>query len=187
MNRRAFLKTGVAISCAAARPHAARARQDATASSAPGWRRFEVTSRIEILKAEGVTQVWVPLPCVDAPAWVRNHGDVWSGNSDSVQVFREEKFGARILHAQWRSPATPPVIEVVSHISTRDRTTDFSRPSKPDGLEPLARALYTAGSELIPVDGIVRSTTGSLKTRPATRKRADAGWATSASCSNPET
>ncbi|HEX7953048.1 MAG TPA: transglutaminase domain-containing protein [Burkholderiales bacterium] len=190
MDRRTFLKTGVVTSCAAAWRRAASAQQDATAASTRDWRRFEVTSRIEILKPEGVTQVWLPLPCVDAPGWVRNHGDSWSGNGDSVQVFREERFGARMLHARWHTAETPPVIEVVSRISTRDRTTDFSRPSRPDGLEPQSRALYTAGSELIPVDGIVRHTAERIVRTAGTdldKARAIYDWIVDNTSRNPKT
>lgn len=183
MNRRNFLKTSVVASCAAAWPRAA-------AAQAPGWRRFEVTSRVEILQPEGLTQVWLPLPCVDAPDWVRNHGDSWTGNADSMRVFREERFGASMLHARWSATAAPPVLEVISRISTRDRATDFSRAARPGELGPHLRALYTAGSALIPVDGIVRRTAAGIVKGSETdvdKARAIYEWIVDNTSRNPKT
>jgi transglutaminase-like putative cysteine protease len=161
MDRRFFLSAGVALSAAAALPGRGLAQRDFDGQQA-GWRTFEVTSHIEILKPEGVTQVWLPLPSVDAPAWVRNEGEVWSGNADSVKVVREKKYGAEMLHAEWSATEAAPAVEVISRFSTRDRMTDFSSPSNSDSLERRLRTLYTAGTELMPTDGIVRETAAGI-------------------------
>lgn len=155
MDRRSFLSAGVALSAAAAFPGLGLAQRD-------GWRTFEVTSRIEILKPDGVTQFWLPLPCVDAPTWVHNEADVWSGNAGSVEVVREKKYGAGILHAQWSTTEAAPALEVISRFSARDRLTDFSRPSNPDTLEGSLRTLYTSSTDLIPTNGIVRATAAGI-------------------------
>jgi transglutaminase-like putative cysteine protease len=164
VNRRDFLRTGVVISSVAAWPRAVLSQRSAESAPEPGWRTFEVTSRIEIPQPEAVTQAWLPLPSVDAPDWVRNEGEVWSGNADTVTVVRENKYGAKLLHARWNATEAAPALEVISRFSTRDRLTDFSSPSNPAGLEPRLRTLYTAGTDLIPTDGIVRETaTGIVK------------------------
>jgi hypothetical protein len=124
LDRRFFLKTGLVVSAAAALSRYASAQQASDPTPGSGWRSFEVTSRIEILTPEGVTQVWLPLPSVDAPAWVRNEGDFWSGNADSVKVVRERRYGAEILHAEWNATEAAPALEVISRFSTRDRMTD---------------------------------------------------------------
>jgi transglutaminase-like putative cysteine protease len=162
VNRRHFLKIGIVISSVAAWPRAVLAQRSGESAPAPGWRSFDVRSRIEILKPEGITQAWLPLPSVDAPAWVRNEGDFWSGNADSVKVVREKKYGAEMLHAEWNAAEAAPALEVISRFSTRDRVTDFSSPSNPDRLERRLRTLYTAGTDLIPTDGIVRQTAAGI-------------------------
>jgi transglutaminase-like putative cysteine protease len=158
MNRRGFLRTGVVMSAATAWPRAGLPEQSAEPSPKPAWRRFEVTSRIEILNPAGRTQAWLPLPSVDAAAWVRNEGDSWSGNAERVEIVREKKYGAAILHARWSANEAAPALVVISRFSAHDRMTDFSSPPKPGRLEPRLRTLYTAGTSLIPVDGIVRDT-----------------------------
>jgi len=162
MNRRSFLNTGVVISAAVAWPRVAFTHQSANSAPVPRWRSFELTSRIEILKPEAGAQAWLPLPSVAAPAWVRNEGNTWSGNAESVNVMHDNKYGAGILYARWSANEAAPVLEVVSRFSARDRMTDFSNPPEPAALEPRLRTLYTAGTALIPVDGIVRETAAGI-------------------------
>src|SRR5258708_34175827 len=81
VNRRSFLTNGVVISAAVAWPRATLAQQSAESAPMPGWRGFEVTSRIEILKPEAGAQAWLPLPSVEAPAGVRNEGNTCAGKA----------------------------------------------------------------------------------------------------------
>ena len=190
MNRRNFLKSGVAISSAAAWPRAVPAQQRGTSVPAPGWRSFEVTSRIEILQADAATKVWLPLPCVEAPDWVRNEGNLWSGNADSVTIRLEKKYGTRILHAAWNAVEAAPTLEVISRFSTRDRMTDFSKPSNPDRLEDRWRTLYTAGTDLIPNDGIIREKAAGIVKGAASdvdQARAIYEWIVENTLRNPKT
>ncbi len=189
MDRRSFLSAGAALSAAAAFPGRGLAGQELGTQSF-GWRTFEVTSHIEILNPEGVTQAWLPLPSVDAPAWVRNEGDSWSGNADSVNFVREQKYGAGMLHAEWKATSAAPVLEVISRFCTRDRKTDFSTPSNPAELEPRLRALYTAATELIPNDGIVRATAAGIVKGTGTdiaKARAIYEWIVENTSRNPKT
>ena len=64
IDRRELLKAGLAVSAAAALPHAARA--EAGFAPQPGaWRNFAVLTRLEIVKADGKTQAWIPVPAVN--------------------------------------------------------------------------------------------------------------------------
>jgi transglutaminase-like putative cysteine protease len=96
---------------------------------------------------------------LDDTAWHRAIGNSWSGNAEKVQVHSDGKYGAAILFAQWRDGETAPLLEVTSRFMTRDRATDFSKPGA--GIPRLSAAdiaFYTAPTELIPTDGIVRQT-----------------------------
>jgi transglutaminase-like putative cysteine protease len=157
MNRREFLRTGVAISTAAAWPCANAAKPSGAISTGHGWRTFEVVSRIEIADAAGVTRAWLPLPSVEEPVWVRNQGNLWSGNVAVAKFMHDETYGAAFLYAEWKDE-TAPVLEVTSRFSARDRAIDLSAPSNARELDRKSRKLYTAPTALIPTDGIVRAT-----------------------------
>lgn len=157
MNRREFLRAGAVIPFAGALPCAFAALPSGSTVTGGGWRTFEVVSRIEIAEAAGLTQVWLPLPSVEEPSWVRNQGNLWSGNAASVRPMREDMYGADILHAEWVNE-TAPILEVTSRISTRNRMVDFSLPNRKPELPSRSRKLYRAPTAHIPTNGIVRAT-----------------------------
>jgi hypothetical protein len=58
MNRREFLRSAGIVSASLAYWNTERLL--AQASAPEGWRTFEVTTRVEVLKLSGTTQVWLP-------------------------------------------------------------------------------------------------------------------------------
>jgi transglutaminase-like putative cysteine protease len=152
MDRRAFLQTGIAFSTAAALPWR-------EALAADEWRSYEVVTKVEVEWPEGASRVWVPLPMAEDTDWQRNFGSSWSGNAARTQVLGDGKYGALMLYAEWPAGAAIPRLEVVSRVATRDRTVDPSKPRR-DGerLSAAERQFYTAPTDYIPTDGIVRRT-----------------------------
>ena len=90
-SRREFLAGAAACSATALMlPNMARAgiRFDPQ----PGkWRAFSVTTRVNIAKAKGAAQVWVPLPALHEDEWMLPSGDKWSGNATSVEIVTDPK------------------------------------------------------------------------------------------------
>ncbi|WP_345793976.1 transglutaminase domain-containing protein [Thauera sp. JM12B12] len=166
MNRRNFLRTGTLAAGLAlpalARATAASATPAAGAAFAPtpetGWRRFELTTRIEPLAADGATRVWVPLPAMNEADWQRPMGSLWQGNADYMTLVRDAS-GTEMLYAEWAPGSAVPQLEVVSRFATRDRAVDFSHPhAEPLRLPPAQHAHYTRATALLPTDGIVGDT-----------------------------
>ena len=152
MRRRAFLK----VSAAAA---AAGSLSWRSAGATPDWQTYDVATKVTILKPRGASRAWVPLPLVDDTDWHRAIGNSWSGNAAKVQVHSDGKYGAAMLLAEWSEGEQAPVVEVTSRFMTRDRAIDFSRPNaNVPRLSAADYAFYTAATELIPTDGIVRET-----------------------------
>ncbi len=160
IDRRELLKAGLAVSAAAALPHAARAA--AGFAPQPGaWHNFEVLTRLEIVKADDKTQAWIPVPAVNEPDWFKSLGSAWPSNGRAALV-REPKYGAEMLHVQWTDGEKNPVVEVTSRIATRDRAIDFAKPGRPAPLSLVERDRNTQGTKLIPVDGIVKQTSDQI-------------------------
>lgn len=159
MDRRTFVKAAALAATAAAVPRLGAANQAAFKPAAEhGWRIFEVTTRVEVLKPAGATRVWLPLPSIGEEAWIRPMGNLWQGNAASMRVMNEPTYGAAMLHAEWPAGQSSPTLEVVSRFATRDRAHDLSAPGTVAPLDPATRALYTRATELLPTDGIVRDT-----------------------------
>jgi len=157
MIRREFLRSGAALTVIAALPRGAFA--DTLFTPKPdAWRKFEVTTRIEIVKPSGKAQVWLPLPAVAEPDWMQPLGNEWTTNAKSAVLKREVKYGAQMLHVEWADGERAPVVEVVSRIATRDRAVDLSKRGAVPQLSDGERKLYTASTDLMPTDGIVKAT-----------------------------
>ena len=126
MKRREFLRGGAALAAAAALPRGALA--DAPFTPRPqAWRKYEVTTRVEIVKPTGKVQGWLPLPAVAEPDWTQPLGNEWSSNATSAVLEHEGKYGAQMLHLAWAGGEQAPVVELVSRIATRDRAVDLSQ------------------------------------------------------------
>ena len=151
MDRRAFLGSTGAAAVAAALPWRA-------AGAEAGWRTFEVTTQLDIVRPEGVSRAWVPLPLSAQTDWHRSHGNVWSGNAARAEVLRDPRYGVEMLYAEWPASEAKPHLEIVSRFATRDRKVDVSRPVRRATLTAAEIAFFTAPTELIPTDGIVKET-----------------------------
>ncbi len=159
MERRVFLKSSAAFAAVASLPRRGAAAQD-------GWRTYEVTTRVEILKPKGISRVWLPLPMIEDTSWQRSYGNSWSGNAARAQILPDGKYGATMLYAEWpagEGADTAPVLELASRFATRDHAVDLSRPRQDaERLSAADKKFFTAPTELIPIDGIVRETASAI-------------------------
>jgi transglutaminase-like putative cysteine protease len=147
MDRRAFLKAGISASAAASLPWRA-------ASADEQWRTFEVVTRVALQLPEGVSRVWLPLPLTADNEWHRSLGNSWSGNAARSEVVRDAKYGAAMLYAEWPASVADPRLELSSRFATRDRAS----PAGAKRLSGEERRFFTASTDYIPTDGIVKRT-----------------------------
>ena len=154
MDRRKFLKTTAATAAVASLPW-----REAAAQTSGEWHSYEIATRVTILKPQGISRAWIPLPMMDETDWHRPVGSSWSGNAAKAQIERDGKYGAAMMVAEWSAAEAAPVIEVTSGFMTRDRAVDLSkRSAEAEKLSAADVAFYTEATELIPTDGIVRDT-----------------------------
>ncbi|MGB3866615.1 MAG: transglutaminase domain-containing protein [Xanthobacteraceae bacterium] len=163
MDRRQFIISTAAVSLATGLPRTAFA--DDTFAPRPGaWRSVDLVTRLEIVKPEGKMQAWIPLPSVNETEWSRPGDTRWTGNAAKVERVRDPKYGAEMLHVTWKDDEFIPAIEVTSRVAMRDRAIDLDRPGKVAPLSDTKRKLNLEGTDLIPVDGIVKQTSDKVIT-----------------------
>jgi transglutaminase-like putative cysteine protease len=154
--RRRLLAGASGAALAALLPVTARSQERRFDPQPGAWRRFELTTTIQLRNAAGPSRVWVPLPSVDAD-YQRSMDSSWSGNASVARVVADSVYGAKMLHAEFGDAAQPPSLTVTSRVETRNRATDWSR--KVAAREDAATLRHwTEPTELMPIDGIVRDT-----------------------------
>ncbi len=120
-------------------------------------------TKLEIAKPEGRTQAWIPLPSVNEQDWFQSNGSQWTHQRQRRRSSATSKYGAEMLHVEWAEGEKAPVVEVTSRIATRDRAVDLAKPGKRRAAvgTPSARSTLD-GTDLIPVDGIVKQTSDKI-------------------------
>jgi transglutaminase-like putative cysteine protease len=120
------------------------------------WRTYEVTTRVEVLNPAGRTRVWLPTPLtVDTP-YQKSLGSSFNAEGADGKVASDPAWGLGVVWAEWNEGATP-VITLVSRFATRDVAVDLARPGKV-AADRAELARYLKATELLPTDGIVKST-----------------------------
>jgi transglutaminase-like putative cysteine protease len=188
MRRRSFIQAGAAVSLLGSVPRFARAQQLPFDPRPAGWRTFEITTRVEILKPQGVSRAWIPLPSVESD-YQKVGGNSWSGNGQT-RLARDGKYGAAMVVGEWPAAEKAPVVEVVSTFSTINRATDFGKRNPAIKIDPATARFATAATEMIPTDGIVRKTAYEItrgKTTDVDKARAIYEWIVDNTQRNPKT
>jgi transglutaminase-like putative cysteine protease len=157
MKRRTLIQAALAAPLVGALPRFAIAQQLPFDPKPAGWRVFEVTTRVEVVKPAGGSKAWIPLPSVESD-YQKLLGDTWSGNTSNAVVVTDGKYGARMLMAEWRDDEAAPVIEVTSRFTTRNRSIDLAARNPAEKLDAETVAFYTAPTSFMPTGGLVRKT-----------------------------
>jgi len=159
MERREFLKNGIAVGAAATLGGLPRIGEASTGSDGARWRTFEVVTRVEVANPSGPTRIWVPLPLAVDTDYQKGLGHSWTGNAAAARVYRDDKYGAGVFYAEWPAGEGAPVAEITTRFAARDRLVDVTKPGvnpSPEDRATLSR--YREGSKLVRTDGIVKKT-----------------------------
>jgi len=146
MKRRDFLKTGVALS-GAARLIAQDARRD-------GWRTFEVTTRVEVLKPSGTTRVWIPAALSAGTPYQKTLANTYRCETGKARAVETNADGLGIVTAEFPAGASP-VLTLVSRVATKDYSVDFAAPGTGQKATAEERRYYLRATKYLPLDGIV--------------------------------
>ena len=155
MNRRSFLRTAGAFSASLALPRATRLL--ALDAPAGGWRTFEVTTRVEVLKFSGTTLVWLPAALLrDTPfqKTLANDFRAEGGTAELVVGSKPDALG--IVSAKFPD-GVKPVLTYTSRVSTRNYAVDLAPPGKAPKADKAELDYYLQPSKLVPTDGIVKA------------------------------
>ena len=186
LDRRTFMQ---ALSASAAISLLPRGALAGFAPMPSGWRRFELTTSVEIARDGAAVDLWVPVPAVTEENWARAGQADWTTNADRAELVTDAENGARFLHAAWDAGNAPAKLELVATAEAQDRNADLSD----TGAGPLSaedRAYYTAPTALVPTDGIVKATAKSIigdATGDLEKARLIYDWIVLNTTRNPET
>lgn len=125
------------------------------APTAPaGWRTFEITTRIEVLKPAGQTLVWMPGALTIETPFQKTLSNEYEAPGGSVRTEQRKQDGLEIICAKFPAGA-PAALTVKSRVMTKNITVDLDSMEKTmTSADELA--YFTRPTRLLPTDGIVK-------------------------------
>jgi transglutaminase-like putative cysteine protease len=126
-----------------------------------GWKVYEVTTRVEVLKPVGVTRVWLPTPLVNDAPYLKSLGNTYVAEGGTAGITTDGTYNAGIVWGEWADGAKP-VMTLKSRFATRDIAIDLTKPGLPKPEDRAVLAKYTAATDLLPTDGAVKELSSSI-------------------------
>jgi transglutaminase-like putative cysteine protease len=164
VNRRDFLTHTAAASAGLAlvRP----IRPTRLFASSDTWRRFEVLTRVEVLKPAGTTRVWIPGALVTETPYQKTLANTFNAPGGEARFVERADDALGIVTAEFPA-GVPPVVTVTSRIATRNVAIDLSAPrgvaARPGSLKHFLRP-----TALLPTHGIVKEKADAITQGKAT-------------------
>jgi transglutaminase-like putative cysteine protease len=154
MNRREFVRSS---SVALAGLAVADARFSfAKEPSSEIWRKFEVTTRVEVLKPTGETEVWLPAALIQNTVFQRTISNQFHADGAKAKMVEVKPEGMGIVVATFSS-GVKPVATLTSQVALKNYTVDLSKPERVQPLTSSEQAQFLQSTKYIPTDGIVKT------------------------------
>ena len=187
MNRREFLTYagGAAASASLTGVDRILAQEPVDA----GWRTFEVTTSVEVLKPSGATRVWLPAALLAETPFQRTFTNSFNAEGGAAKLVESKADGLGIVAAEFPAGARP-VMTLTSRIATRNYAVDFSKQNGVVRENSAELEYFLRPSKLVPTDGIVKTTADKITAGNKTdleKARAIYEWIVENTFRNPKT
>ena len=187
MNRREFLTyaSGAAVSAALSSVDWTFAQESASA----GWRTFEVTTRVEVLKPSASTRIWLPTALLGETPFQKTLANDFRAEEGTAKLVESPAEGLGIVVAEFPA-GTKPAMTLTSRIATRNYTVDLSRTGNAGTPNRAELDFFLRPTKLIPTDGVVRKTASQITAGSKTdteKARAIYEWIVENTFRNPKT
>jgi transglutaminase-like putative cysteine protease len=142
----------------------------AQARAGDGWRRWEVTTRVDLAATAEPAELWIPL-AESVGDYQRALAPRFDSNG-RAELVRDAHYRAPMLRVRWQQPGAHAVT-LVQTVETRDRTLD------PETLSAAEQRFWTQPVRSLPTGGLVKETADRIVSgvdQPRARLRAIYDW-----------
>jgi transglutaminase-like putative cysteine protease len=155
MNRRSFLRMNGSICASWALTKALPVLADTP--PATGWRTFEVVTRVELLKPDGVSHIWLPAPLIRDTPYQKTISTRFTAEGGTATLSKDKQSALGVVSATYPADSNP-ALTLTCRVSLKNYTVDLSSRGT---ASPVSRAelnYFLQPSQYVPTDGIVRQT-----------------------------
>ena len=187
MKRRDFLRSAGVVSAAMAFPKAGGLFAEGTTPE--GWRTFDVTTSVQVLKPSGTTRIWIPAALVSPTPFQKTLANEFKAEGGTAKLIKNSADSLGIIAAEFPAGVTP-VLTVTSRITTKNFAVDLSAPGRAPKDDPAELKHFLRPTKLMPTDGIVKATSTEITKGSNTdveKARAIYEWIVENTARNPKT
>jgi transglutaminase-like putative cysteine protease len=187
MNRRDFLRSASTVSAGVAL--AGTGRLFAHDAPSAGWRTFELTTRVEILKPSGTTRIWVPAALINETPFQKTLANTFTAEGGTAKIVESKADSLGIIATEFPA-GVKPILTVTSRVATNNCAVDFSAPAKAPKDIRAELEHFLRPTKLLPTDGIVKATATEITNGAKTdveKARAIYEWIVDNTFRNPKT
>ena len=159
MRRRDFLRSAGVVSAGLAIPGATRLFAQAPATA--GWRTFDLTTRVEILKPSGTARIWLPAGLTAETPFQKTLSNSFHAEGGITKLIESNADALGIVAAEF-PPRAEPVLTLTSRIATKNIAVGLSAPSKTPQGNAADLQYFRRPTHLLPTDGIVKATAAEI-------------------------
>jgi hypothetical protein len=159
MNRRGFLQSAGNVSASLAFAKAERLFSQVT--TADSWHTFQVTTRIEVLKTDGTTRVWVPAALISDTPFQKTLTNTFNCEGGTAKMVESKSDALGIIAAEFPG-GVRPILTVTSRIATKDCAVDLTARGAAPKESRAELEHFLRPSKLLPTDGIVKATASEI-------------------------
>ena len=95
--------------------------------SASGWRKFEVVTRVELPKPDGVSHIWLPAPLIHDTPYQKTIWARFTAGDGTARLSQDKQNALGIISASYPANAKP-VLALTSSVSLKNHAIDLSSP-----------------------------------------------------------
>src|ERR1700678_3361716 len=122
MNRRDFLRANSSICAGWALSRAVPILADTR--SAGEWRTFEVVTRVELSKPNGISHIWLPAPLIRNTPYQNTISTRFTAKSGTAMLSRDEQSALGIVSARY--PANElPTLNLTTRVALKNYAVDL--------------------------------------------------------------
>ena len=155
MNRRDFLRANSSICAGWALSRAMPVLADTP--SAGRWRTFEVVTKVELLKPNGVSHIWLPAPLIRNTPYQHTLSTKFMAEGGTAKLSKDKQSALGIVSAMYPANAKP-MLTLTSRVALKNYTVDLSSQGTAPPASQAELDYFLQPSRYVPTDGIVKQT-----------------------------
>ena len=126
-------------------------------TAAPGWRTFEVSTRVEVLKPSGMTHIWLPAALIQTTPFQKTLTNKFVAEGGKAKLTQSKQDSLGIVTATYPEHAKP-VLTLTSRVSLKNYGVDLATPAHRSHASRAEQEFFLQPSKYVPTDGIVKET-----------------------------